>query len=546
MNTKNFFWKDKVLSLKDGIKLISRIWLPEGKGPWPALLMRQPYGRRIASTVTYHHPSWWAKNGYLVVIQDVRGQGDSEGVFKGFEQEASDTSETLEWVRSLDECNGRLGTYGFSYQGLTQLLAKKGTKPPDCLAPAMTGLNERDHWSCEGGAHWWHLGIAWGIQLAALQASRKGNEKCWKSLRKSLDSGNYLLDGYELLEKYDPDGMAISWLKRTSKSNKDWPIHKPLDSWLKSPMLLIGGWWDPHLKGILDLFAQSVNAGGSPELHIGPATHLKWWPEAQKLHLNFFNRNLKTKPHTQKLSTTPYLQIWNLSTNKWSSSEFFKSHKNDNSSSIKYWGLKSEGTACLDTKEGLLLPNTKGSGEVHIVNDPWRPVPAIGGHLGIQPGPAERSELDLRSDVATFTSDPFDQDLRLEGFPCLEIKASSDQEGFDICVAFSKIDREQKNTSQLSTGMLRIEGQQVMKTFKHEITLQPLFCDIKCEERLRISISGSAWPAIGVNPGNNHKPIGAPGPHCLTITMAIDLNESRIHFKPLIPQKALQGHHEEA
>ena len=49
-------WFDKSLVLRDGVRLISRIWLPNGNGPWPALLMRQPYGREIASTITYAHP----------------------------------------------------------------------------------------------------------------------------------------------------------------------------------------------------------------------------------------------------------------------------------------------------------------------------------------------------------------------------------------------------------------------------------------------------------------------------------------------------------
>ena len=150
---------DAHLKLSDGIKLISRIWLPEGKGPWPALLMRQPYGREIASTITYAHPTWWASKGYLVIIQDVRGQGDSEGKFKGFYQEANDTSETHKWVRSLKECNGKLGLYGFSYQGLTQLTGIDLTKPPDCLSPAMTGLDIKDHWCCDGGAFWWNNNI---------------------------------------------------------------------------------------------------------------------------------------------------------------------------------------------------------------------------------------------------------------------------------------------------------------------------------------------------------------------------------------------------
>jgi uncharacterized protein len=111
------------MECRDGIKLISRIWQPAGEGPWPVLLMRQPYGRAIASTVTYAHPSWYAAHGFLVVVQDVRGQGASQGTFQGFEQELSDGADTIRWVRKLAGSNGRVGCYGFSYQGLTQLLS---------------------------------------------------------------------------------------------------------------------------------------------------------------------------------------------------------------------------------------------------------------------------------------------------------------------------------------------------------------------------------------------------------------------------------------
>ena len=168
--------RDGALILADGVRLISKLWFPETGGPSPALLMRQPYGRDIASTVTYAHPAWWAQQGFLVVVQDVRGQGDSTGVFRGFSQEANDTAATHAWVRALPECNGKLGCYGFSYQGLTQLLAPANSQPPECFAPAMAGLDERDDWSCTGGAHWWHLGLGWGLKLADLQAKRRGDD----------------------------------------------------------------------------------------------------------------------------------------------------------------------------------------------------------------------------------------------------------------------------------------------------------------------------------------------------------------------------------
>ncbi len=238
---------DNYLTLKDGIKLISRVWHQDNEGPWPTLLMRQPYGRQIASTITYAHPSWWASNGYMVIIQDVRGQGGSEGVFEGFKQEANDTSETHEWVRSLGECNGKLGLYGFSYQGLTQLMGNDISSPPDCLAPAMTGLNVKDHWCSDGGAFWWHNNIAWALQIASLKMKRNKNDIGWIDIRSSIENKTYLKNGLELIEKYDPNNFIIQWNNVLNGKGKFDEI-KYNKSWLKKPMLIYGGLFDPLFK----------------------------------------------------------------------------------------------------------------------------------------------------------------------------------------------------------------------------------------------------------------------------------------------------------
>jgi len=67
--------------MRDGVELVSDHYHPPQTGPQPTLLMRQPYGRDIASTVVYAHPVWFARHGYNVVIQDVRGRGDSAEIF---------------------------------------------------------------------------------------------------------------------------------------------------------------------------------------------------------------------------------------------------------------------------------------------------------------------------------------------------------------------------------------------------------------------------------------------------------------------------------
>ncbi len=204
--------------------------------------------------------------------------GSSGGIFKGFSQEASDTSETHEWVRSLKECNGKLGLYGFSYHGLTQLTGESNSEPPDCLSPAMTGLNIKDHWCSDGGAFWWHNNIAWGLQIAALKMRKENNFLEWEDIRLALESKSYLRNGLELLKKYDPNSFIIEWLKNL-KDDKPFLEITPISTWINKPMLIIGGLWDPHLKGALDLYKKAREAGGNPEIIIANATHLDWLPE---------------------------------------------------------------------------------------------------------------------------------------------------------------------------------------------------------------------------------------------------------------------------
>ena len=517
--------RDETLVLKDGVELKARLWIPNKGGPWPTLLMRQPYGREIASTVTYAHPSWFSNNGFLVVVQDVRGQGDSKGDFSGFSQEGLDTSKTLEWTRSLPECNGKVGTYGFSYQGLTQLLAIPGTPPPDCLAPAMTGLNEKDHWSVEGDAFWWHIGLSWGLQLAAQRLKRAQDWDGWIEIRKSLENGTYLRDGPKLLARYDPQGMAIKWLKQSNNCTQNWIIHKPLKTWLEKPMLLIGGWYDPHLRGIIDIYRQSLKAGGKPEIHIGPATHLQWWEGIHELQLNFFNRYLKNPENLSSKKTT--IQLWNLTTKCWQHSKKFPED-------VPSWGLKTEGSSCFLNSDGLLESSSEGSGMAILVHDPWRPIPSIGGHLGPEPGEADRGNIDKRNDVATFSSAQLPKSLYLEGNPFLEVEVFANQKGFDLCVALSIVNQEKTKVTQLSTGYLRVLGGDALKPLLRKVELFPFSAEFKKGTSLRISISGSAWPAIAVNPGNDDQPCQAPGPNCLVTTIYLKLDKSKLEISPLI------------
>lgn len=577
---------------RDGTRLISRLWHPPaGHGPAPVLLMRQPYGRAIASTVTYAPPHWYASQGFLVVVQDVRGRGDSEGSFAGFAQEARDGADAVRWARQLPQSNGRLGMYGFSYQGLTQLLndgsheasaqAEGGPDSgsaravagaeldplPDCVAPAMCGLDERQHWASEGGAHWWGLGLGWALQLAAQERARHGDQAGWREIRHSLSSGLFLEQGLELLQRHDPQGMGLAWLQRRCDSGAGWAIHQPAAALLRRPMLLLGGWWDPHLRGVLDLWQRSRAAGGDPELLIGPWTHLNWSAgqplpgtteqggtlSIDQRQLAFFRRHLLpdqagASPEDPGAGQDRAL-LHDAGCGHW----LQVSPRRVQGGS---WRLQSQGRASTAPGDGTLMPlpdpllpppegtaplaaaMTSGQGSAWLVHDPWRALPGRGGHLGLDAGPCRRDDLDQRHDVACFDTAPLEAALTLQGEPELELLVQADQPGFDLCCALSLLRGPAQGggleAHQLSTGMLRVLGDGALQDQRRRVRFQPLLITLKAGERLRLSVAAAAWPQLAVNPGTGAQPSGGPGPAHRVITLSLQLAGSKLSIQPMV------------
>ena len=538
--------RDAWMRCRDGTPLLARIWRPQGPGPWPVLLMRQPYGRAIASTVTYAHPAWYARHGFLVVVQDVRGRGGSGGEFGGFAQEAADGADGVCWARRLPDANGRLGCYGFSYQGLSQLLIEAAGSAgaagglddplPDCLAPAMAGLDERLHWASEGGAHWWALGVAWALQLAAEGCRRRGDSQGWRQIRTSLASNRWLEEGPALLEQFDPEGMGLGWLRRDPAVAEGWRRHEPAAALLRRPMLLIGGWHDPHLRGVLDLWQRARQAGAAPRLRIGAWSHLDWNGGIDALQLAFFRHHLQGQPWCE-----PDLAL-EIGGRGWRQPEPQWLERGWPSQDTGGWRLASQGLAAVRADEGRLLAGQAGAepwaepwaDDVQLVHDPWRPVPGRGGHLGLEQGPVERADLDRRTDVACFSSEPQPEPLELVGTPKLRLRAWADQPGFDLCAALSVVSADGTRVRQLSTGFGRWLAVAATEAQLRELQLQPLAVRLERGERLRLSLAGAAWPLVAVNPGDGSLPSGGSGPDHRVITITLQPCDSHLWLDPLI------------
>src|SRR5690242_20082802 len=66
---------EAMVAMRDGVKLSTSIYMPEGKGPFPVVLIRTPYGKGTQA-IGY---AAWTQRGFALVTQDVRGKGTSEG-----------------------------------------------------------------------------------------------------------------------------------------------------------------------------------------------------------------------------------------------------------------------------------------------------------------------------------------------------------------------------------------------------------------------------------------------------------------------------------
>jgi len=164
--------------MRDGVRLFADVYRPADDGAYPVLLLRTPYNKEDAQTMNYAHPVWYARHGYVVVVQDVRGRWKSEGEFYPFTAEADDGYDTVEWAASLPGVVPKVGMYGFSYAAGVQWLAAM-KRPPHlrAIAPAMIGSDSYQGRTYRNGAFSLALLQSWVLYAARDTALRRNRDR---------------------------------------------------------------------------------------------------------------------------------------------------------------------------------------------------------------------------------------------------------------------------------------------------------------------------------------------------------------------------------
>ena len=107
---------------EDHVELATDVYLPDGPGPFPAILVRTPYHR----AGQFGGAGAFTDRGYALVAQDCRGKFDSGGDYVPLVHEAVDGQAALDWIANQRWSNGRIGMWGRSYLGIVQVPAASG------------------------------------------------------------------------------------------------------------------------------------------------------------------------------------------------------------------------------------------------------------------------------------------------------------------------------------------------------------------------------------------------------------------------------------
>lgn len=507
---------DLKVPMRDGVRLYAALYRPQDTASLPVLLIRSPY-----STQHPRYVDWavrFACAGYAVVLQDCRGRYESEGEWHPYVDEIQDGEDTLRWLGSQPWCNGRIGTFGISYPGFTQVLMAS------CRSPYLQALvpiaNQEDNYG-----HMRYNGL---LQL------QNAMNFVWVGRRTNQSAPRDLID-WESVYRRLPLLTALDDLA-------DRPFYRQAvqhslfdDFWaacsmkeryadVEAPALFITGWYDNLLHEMFKCFkgwttqARTEGARHETKLIVGPWVHsqiggtvpgdVAFGPEAQRdipaLHLRWYDRHLKGIENG--IASEAPVQLFIMGRNIWRGEWEWPLARSE----YRKYYLHSGGRANSLYGDGVLSPNPARHEPADSFDyDPGSPVPTYGGQgLAMETaGPRDRRPLERRDDVLVYSTEPLEQDLEVTGPVSLRLFASSSALDTDFTAALIDVHPSGK-AIVLTEGIVRARFResftrpaliQPETVYPYSIELWETSNVFKAGHRIRLEVSSSNFPRFDRN-----------------------------------------------
>jgi hypothetical protein len=273
------------VTMSDGTVLRSDVHRPAEGGPFPAVLIRNPYGEQ-ASRALPVLPALEA--GFAVVVQHCRGRGASDGEFDPWVREPGDGAETVDWITAQSWSDGTVTGYGVSYLAGTALQTAierprgyRAVVAVQTPADFYDGLNYHGGAFAFGSARWW--ATLQGL-LTAGQAVAAGEDAGPSPAALASAAGD---EGPVRPPWLDAGGLAAAfpawrdWVDHQGRDDFWSALPAPRDNYARIdlPAYHVAGWFDLFLAGTLENYrglrdqSPSEPARSGQVLVIGPWTH---------------------------------------------------------------------------------------------------------------------------------------------------------------------------------------------------------------------------------------------------------------------------------
>ena len=392
------------VKMRDGVILRGDIFRPAAEGKFPVLLQRTPYRRAVTWGYDVDFAQRAAAHGYVVFLQDVRGRYTSDGEWYPFLHESEDGYDTIEWIAAQPYSDGRVGMFGGSYVGATQMLAAIA-HPPHLvgICPIVTASDYHNGWTYQGGAfeQWfdqsWTTGLAQDTLEDQLERTPRGQE----------DVNALPLTAYPIFDR-KPAGLIHDSTATVAPYYLDWLAHPSYDDYWKRwsieehyadirvAALHVAAWYDIFLGGSLRNYiglkaqAATEEARKRQRLLVAIGGHagdgrkigeVDFGPEAEKFDegevtLEWYDFLFKGAQN--EFATGKAVKIFVMGTNQWREEEDWPLVR---AKATKYF-LHSQGRANTARGNGSLSTLTPGEeAPDKFVYDPAKPAPTVGGPL---------------------------------------------------------------------------------------------------------------------------------------------------------------------
>jgi putative CocE/NonD family hydrolase len=483
-----FEWGVRI-PLRDGVHLGAAVYRPaSGAAPQPCIFTLTPYVGQ-----SYHERGmYFAAHGYPFLTVDVRGRGDSEGVFRPLIQEAKDGYDVVEWLAKQPYCNGQVTMWGGSYAGYDQWATAKELPPhlativPVASPAAAVDFPSRNSMFASYDMQWLTFTSGRASQLAIF-----GDPAFWTAaFRRWYESGA----PFRQLDRIvgNPSPVFQEWISHPA-ADAYWDSYNPTAeeyARLTIPILTITGMYDGDQPGALAHYQRYMQVASPAArarhlLVIGPWDHagtrtpkaefggLKFGPaslvDLPQLHLDWYRFAMQGGPRPEFLKKAVAYYV--TGAERW---RYADTLEGVTAESRPYF-LDSAGDSARDLfSAGELAPGRPG----RAAADRYVYDPRDLGLAAIEANDPDDSLLNQRSFHANpsklvYLSAPFEADTELSGFFRFVAYIAIDQPDTDFVVTVSEVGLDGRIVP-LSGDMLRARYRESGRTEHLVRTREPL------------------------------------------------------------------------